>query len=266
MPTFIGIDLAWRSDTNHTGGAVLAGDQSGVALRKLSEGLTTLSKVRAFIQLHTQVDSVVAIDAPLIIRNPKGQRPCEKEIGHRFGAAHASAHTSNLELYPDAGSVKLANHLQEQGFQHCPEPHGRFLGGKWFFEVYPHPAHVVLFERSRIIKYKKGRVSSRKRGLHEFRESIRHFLCPSTPPLMDDSQHHSLLERPLDDMKGSALKHYEDILDATFCAYLAAYFWAWSYERNEMIGTREMGYIINPKPIYSTKDRLQPIADRAGSG
>ena len=247
MPVFVGIDLAWRSDNNHTGCAVLEGDRSGMAVKESSEGLTTLSEVEAFIQAHTRDNTVVAIDAPLIIRNVEGQRPCEKEIGHRFGAAHASAHTSNRTLYPDAGSVKLANHLEEQGFRHCPEPHERYLGGKWFFEVYPHPAHVVLFERSRIIKYKKGRVSSRKKGLHTFRESIRHFLCRSIPPLVEDSLLHSLLDCPLNDLKGRALKHYEDTLDATFCAYLAAYFWAWGYEANEMIGSREMGYIINPK-------------------
>jgi predicted RNase H-like nuclease len=48
-------------------------------------------------------------------------------------------------------------------------------------------------------------------------------------------------------VRGAALKEYEDKLDAVFCAYLAAHFWTWSYERNEMIGTREMGYIINPR-------------------
>jgi len=56
------------------------------------------------------------------------------------------------------------------------------------------------------------------------------------------------LELPLDILKGIALKHYEDKLDAIFCSYLAAYFWAWSYEQNEMIGTHETGYIINPRP------------------
>ncbi len=249
MPTFIGIDLAWRSDKNYTGAAVLEGDQSGVVIRCVSAGLTTLNEVQSFIQLHARGNSVVAIDAPLIIVNTEGQRPCEKEIGHRFGAAHASAHTSNLKLYPDAGSTKLVSHLEEQGFKHCPEPHERFLGGKWFFEVYPHPAHVVLFERSQIIKYKKGRVSSRKRGLHEFRECIRRFLCAANPPLLENPQLQSLLGRSLNDLGGTALKHYEDILDATFCAYLAVYFWAWSYECNEIIGNKETGYIINPKPL-----------------
>jgi predicted RNase H-like nuclease len=248
MATFIGIDLAWKSDKNHTSCAVLEGNQNGVEIRNVSDCITTLSDVQSFINMHARGDSVVAIDAPLIILNHEGQRPCEKEIGHRFGSSHASAHSSNLKLYPDAGSVRLANHLEEQGFKNCPEPHKRFLGGKWFFEVYPHPAHLVLFERSRIIKYKKGSVSSRKSGLHEFREGKRHFLCAASPPLVENAQLHSLIDRSLNDLHGRALKHYEDTLDATFCAYLAAYFWAWSYERNEIIGNKEPGYIINPRP------------------
>lgn len=229
---------------------MLHGDQSGVAIREFSSGLTTLTDVEAFIGRYARGDSVVAIDAPLVIQNTDGQRPCETEIGRRFGAADASAHTSNLTMYPNAGSVRLARHLESHGFRHCPQPHKRHLNGKWFFEVYTHPAHVVLFRRSRIIKYKKGRVASRRSGLAEFRGSLREFLCKSDPPLMIDSILLSFLECSLDTMKGTALKHYEDILDATLCAYLAAYFWAWSYERNEMIGTHEIGYIINPMPIY----------------
>lgn len=259
MPAFIGIDLAWQSDKNHSGGAVLHGDQGGLTVREFSSGLTNLNEVEAFIGWHTQHDTVVAIDAPLVIRNETGQRPCETEISSRFGAAHAGAHTSNLTLYPDAGSIKLAAYLESQGYQNCPEPHERHLGGKWFFEVYPHPAHVVLFNRTRIVKYKKGPVGSRRRGLHEFRESLRDYLSKSDPPLINDSKLQSFLERPLDAIKGVALKHYEDILDATFCAYLAAHFWAWSYERDEMLGTHETGYIINPRLTESDDSMMSEM-------
>jgi len=165
MPVFIGIDLAWQSNKNHSGGTVLHGDQSGVEIQTVSSGLTTQSDVETFIRRHALGDSVIAIDAPLIITNAYGQRACETEIGRRFGAAHASAHSSNQTLYPNAVSVLLAKTLEGHGFQHCPQPHKRHLSGKWFFEVYPHPAHVVLFRRSRIIKYKKGRVTSRKNGV-----------------------------------------------------------------------------------------------------
>ncbi|MGO8790361.1 MAG: hypothetical protein ACLQVL_23675 [Terriglobia bacterium] len=76
---------------------------------------------------------------------------------------------------------------------------------------------------------------------------VKTFICKSDPPLIMNSRLHSFLGIPLDSLKGCSLKHYEDKLDAVFCAYLAAYFWAWGYERNEMIGNLETGYIINPR-------------------
>ena len=247
MATFIGIDLAWQSDRNHSGGAVLEGDQSAVTLREVSSGLGTLADVEAFVDRNASPDTVVAVDAPLVIENLNGQRPCETEIGRRFGAADASAHTSNLRLYPNARSVQFAKNLESRGFLHCPRSHAQTLGGKWFFEVYPHPAHVVLFRRARIIKYKKGPVDFRKAGLTEFRQSLLEHLSGAQPSLKINAALQSFLDHPLEALEGAALKHYEDKLDAVFCAYLAAHFWAWSYDRNEMIGTYEMGYIINPR-------------------
>jgi len=247
MPSFIGIDLSWRSE-KHSGGAVLHGDQDGLVVREFSNCLKTLEDIKAFVGRNTYANTVIAIDAPLIIKNKVGQRPCETEIGRRFGAADASAHSSNLTLYPNAHSIHLAKDLEGQGFLHCPEKHTRHMPGKWFFEVYPHPAHVVLFRRTKIIKYKKPPVASRRRGLSEFRQNIKIHLSTSDPPLIINSALSAFLEEPLEELRGTALKQYEDVLDATFCAYLAAYFWAWSYSRNEMIGDLESGYIINPLP------------------
>ena len=137
--------------------------------------------------------------------------------------------------------------LESRGFLHCPRPHAPQLGRRWFFEVYPHPAHVVLFRRTRIIKYKKGPIASRRCGLEEFRQSLIEHLSVAQPSLKITVALQSFLDQPLEMLRGAALKQYEDKLDAVFCAYLAAYFWAWSYQRNEMIGSYETGYIINPR-------------------
>ncbi|MFZ5796994.1 MAG: DUF429 domain-containing protein [Thermodesulfobacteriota bacterium] len=244
--TFIGIDLAWKSDRNHSGGAVLEGDSRELVLRVISSGLDTLESIERFIDRNTETDTVVAIDAPLVIHNLEGQRACETEISRRFSYADASAHTSNLKLYPNARSVHFRRDLENRGFEHCPQSHASKMSGKWFFEVYPHPAHVIMFRRERIIKYKKGRVESRKAGLKEFRQNLHQHLSISQPALKIEGALKQFIAQPLDELRGIALKHYEDKLDAVFCAYLAAYFWAWSYARNEMIGTRENGYIINP--------------------
>ncbi len=54
MPTFIGIDLAWQSDRNHSGGAVLEGDQSAVTLREVTSGLSTLAEVESLHRSQRQ--------------------------------------------------------------------------------------------------------------------------------------------------------------------------------------------------------------------
>ncbi len=120
----------------------------------------------------------------------------------------------------------------------------------------------VLFGRDQIIKYKKGQVASRRWGLAEFRENIREQLSSSDPPLLSNDLLDGFLTKSLGELKGRKLKHYEDILDWLLCAYLAAYLWAWSYDRSEMIGDLASGYIINPKPLTPNPamQRTRPAA------
>jgi predicted RNase H-like nuclease len=264
MPKFIGIDLAWKTDAKHTGVAALAGDQSTVELYEKPHLVKSLADVEAFILRNAEPDVVVAIDAPLVLKNVTGQRPCETEISRRFGAAHAGAHTSNLKLYPKPRSVQLAKDLEANGFVHCPHPHSAALAGKWFFEVYPHPAHVVLFGLPRIVKYKKGAVPTRRAGLSQFRDCLLTSFSVAVPALKRTNALDTFLGEPLETMAGPALKEYEDRLDALFCAYLAAHFWAWSYGRNEMIGTLDRGYIINPTHGAAPNSRPELVRQELG--
>ena len=205
------------------------------------------SAVLDFIIEHATEDTVVAIDAPLIIRNHTRQRPCERLIGKRFGKYKASAHSSNLTLYPEAGSVRLASELKKRGFAHDVSPQSdRRRPGRWFFEVYPHPAQVVLFGLSERIPYKKGNVGQRRRGLQSLRGHIWQTLGGATPPLLSNLTLERLLSVDVESLRGRTLKQYEDRLDALFCAYLALYYWTWGAERNEMMGDMKTGYIVNP--------------------
>jgi predicted RNase H-like nuclease len=207
----------------------------------------TNADILGAINASASPDTVLAIDAPLIIKNQSGQRQCERLIGQRFGHADASAHTSNLTLFPSARSVAIAAALERSGWSHAVEPAtDRRRPGKWFFEVYPHPGHVVLFDRKKIVKYKKGKVRERCAGLQELRHLIRDQLGCGTPRLIASSSLTILLEQTLDVMGPSDRKQYEDSLDAVLCGYLAAHYWAWGSERNEMIGTMASGYIVVP--------------------
>lgn len=244
--TFIGVDLAWQSATNHSGIAVARGNSRGATLICYSEGISSLEAVQDYILGHSATDTVVAIDAPLIINNVTGQRPCERLISRRFWRFGAAAHSSNLTLYPNPGSVRLAQALRAAGFSHEVYPAAdKQRGGRWFFEVYPHPAQVTLFDLDWIIKYKKGRVAEKRQGLRRLQHYLGEVLSAAYPPMTTGGRD-SLLDQNVEALRGRTLKHYEDVLDAYFCAYLALFYWRWGGERNEMIGDLDTGYIVNP--------------------
>lgn len=243
MPaTFIGIDLAWQSERNPSGAAVLHGDDHGAELVAVAEPLRSLEQVKGWTSPYIGESSVIAIDAPLVIGNAAGLRQCEREVGVRYGARHASCHAANLTLYPQAASVALASWLGDQGFSHAPFA----FRGRAMLEVYPHAAFVALFDLSTVIKYKKGLVANRCTGLRQVQATLR-MLASEETPLRSNAMLESLLRQDPSALRGRARKSHEDSLDAVFCAYLAFYAWRLGEAGSEMFGTREDGYIVNPR-------------------
>src|SRR6185312_2607435 len=148
----------------------------------------------------------------------------------------------NLSLLPNASSVALARELSAQGFKHVDraanEQHGRIMA-----EVYPHAGMVALWDLPKTIKYKRG--AAKRSGLQELRTRLAS-LYKAEPALLRTGVLKELLSLNLDDSGAIRLKDHEDRLDALFCAYLAYYFWYWGWERNEMFGDVQTGYILNP--------------------
>jgi predicted RNase H-like nuclease len=247
--TFIGVDLAWKTEGNHSGIAVLEGDARHIQLRAFAEGLVSMAGVVAFIESHSNADSVVAVDASLVVKNATGQRPCETLISKHFGRYDAGCHTSNTaKPYADTGN-KLIQTLSKHGFIHdFNMVAAKQKSGRWLFEVYPHPAMVRLFGLAKIIRYKKGSVAEKRRGLGKLRQHLILLVSGSTglvmTPILSE-----LLARDLEALRGKGLKCSEDTLDALFCAYLAWHCWRWGEERNEVFGTMEEGYIVVPKAV-----------------
>jgi predicted RNase H-like nuclease/cytidine deaminase len=243
MATFIGIDLAWKTARNPSGAAVLRGDRLGARLEEL-ENLSSDDSVAEFVKKHTTENTVVAIDGPLIIRNVTGMRPCEIKVSERYSANDAGCYPSNLSLLPNASSVVLAGVLDAQGFAHVNRE-SVDQTGKLMAEVYPHAGMVALWDLTKTIKYKRGPTIVKRSGLQEFRTRLAR-LYVTEPPLLRTAKLNELLNANLDDTGSTRLKVHEDRLDALFCAYLAYYFWYWGWERNELFGDLETGYILNP--------------------
>jgi predicted RNase H-like nuclease len=245
--TFIGIDLAWKSERHPSGAVVLRQHGNGAALVDIASPLRSTEAVLEYVRAHDARPCVISIDAPLVIPNATGQRICERLVGQRYGARDASCHTSNRTLYPDAASVRLSDALRLQGYVHAPgDPHEATA---MMLEVYPHAAMVALFDLPRIVKYKRGTVAMKRTGLGHLQRLL-WLLTEHNPPLVANALLQNLLGRRLDALGGQGLKDYEDSLDALVCAYVAVHYWTWGGMRTEVFGDAGSGYIANP--------RLQP--------
>lgn len=249
--TFIGVDLAW-SASKSSGWAVLTGDHNSAKLLEAPETLRCHNEVLARLRAHTAESTFVAIDAPLIVTNPDGQRRCETGIGKRYGARSASCHSSNLKTKHLDGVRNFTKELESLGFRHAVDT-ANTDNQHVMLEVYPHPALIELFDLRRIIGYKKGTVADKRAGQRELQRHL-HNLRVLDPPVEATQSFSEFLEKP-DELQGSHLKAHEDKLDAIVCAYCAYHYWRWCTSRNEIFGDLKSGYIVVPVPFRSVARR-----------
>src|SRR6185436_18883899 len=94
MPTFIGVDLGWYGKPS--GLASIGFMERGLSLQTITR-LEHPNEILQWIESHAGNDhSVVAVDAPLVIRNDFGIRPAEQELNRDFRSFHAGCHAANL--------------------------------------------------------------------------------------------------------------------------------------------------------------------------
>lgn len=236
-----GVDLAWGDKKPS---AIAIGELQGnrVSAQQLD---ATLGGPDAVADRLGKTDALVgiAIDAPLIINNISGQRPCETALGRAYGARGCSCHTSNATRFPSATSVRLSSMLEARGFDHL-------RGDKWQIECYPHPAIVNLFQLTRVLKYKKGKVRDRREGQKFLAAQIRALshceqlelhVKPECGPILDSQF--------IDPLRGRDLKMNEDYLDSLICLYIAGLY-AIGHS-GELFGDTVSGYIWVPRTLGS---------------
>ena len=141
----IGVDLAWGTK-RPTGLAVL--DEAGRLV--LVSAVRTDEEIHDALAPYVEGDCLVAIDAPLIVRNETGNRPAEAALNQDFARFDAGAHPSNTGKPELSGTPRGAALCQALGLDMNPRS-GR---SRRALEVYPHPATVALFRLGRTLKYK----------------------------------------------------------------------------------------------------------------
>lgn len=236
---FLGIDLGWQSGAS--GLCCLEWDDLQLHLCSLNH-LESLTDVLNWIDhwVLSEAPAVVAVDAPTLIPNPTGMRLPDRLAHRYFGRYHAGCYPANLNSRFAERTVGFGASLEARGFVHAPTLTAR-QWGRYQIEVFPHPAIVHLFGLTRILKYKKGKLSDRRSELQRLREYLLTQLGDREPGLL-------LADLPEIPTTGAALKAVEDQLDSLVCAYVAAHWWYWGQERNWVLGDQETGYIVVPAP------------------
>ncbi|MGW6012615.1 DUF429 domain-containing protein [Streptomyces sp. NPDC055210] len=244
---FIGIDLAWAHGgtrrPNETG--VAAVDGSGAVIdcgwtRGLDE--TTEWLAGAAVDGST----LVFVDAPLVVDNLAGQRPCEREVGQRYGRWKVSANSTNLGSPRQAG-VLLLERLREAGWSYDDGRQGPPAGGLVLSECYPYTTLVGAAE----LGYDLERPTYKRRPARvpsaDWR-AVRALACDeligrvaglatADPPLLLASHPVSrrLTEEP-SPQRAADYKHREDLVDALLCAWTAALWSRHGLTRCQVLG------------------------------
>jgi predicted RNase H-like nuclease len=261
---FIGLDLAWGRK-NTSGGVVLsyspADGGSRAAVLDVQETLGDDDEIVAWInRWDAEAGSeglLLGVDAPLIVPNRTGKRLCEVELGKRFTKFQAGAHPANRTLFKDdVRGEDLVARFREFGIRDNPvliEP--RTVGVRQMMEVFPHPAHIVLFGLQRTLKYKMkpGRdYAGRWAAMNEYSRHLRE-LTRHDPPLDLPT------DWPPSDATGRIarqLKRLEDGMDALSCAYIMYWYWWHGGVGAEVLGDTTNGYIVIPRLPEPSADQI----------
>jgi predicted RNase H-like nuclease len=233
---FVGVDLAW-GEINQSGIAVIDADGRLVHVGIAQDD----SSIEKAVAPYVRDECLVAIDAPLIVNNPTGHRPCEAALNRDFQRFEAGARPAYTEK-PEFENPRGARLARALGLDIDPASSAR----RRAIEVYPHPATVVLFELEKTLKYKKGGFDDRQRELLHLMTLIEG-LDRETPRLRVNHNVAwvELRKRVSAATRQVQLDRDEDPVDAVLCAYVAL---CWYHRPDDVTvyGDFATGYIVTP--------------------
>ena len=252
---FVGVDLAWGPN-KPTGVAVLDADGR---LLEVTAGLHD-DEIISALEPYVAGPCVVGVDAPLVVRNATGNRPCEAALNRDFARFDAGTHPSNTGK-PEFSAVPRGARLAERlGLDIDPDS----AAERRAIEVYPHPATVALFRLGRTLKYKH----KPGRSLTQLRVALLDLMhrlegladAPAPMRLTHHPAWKGLVARVEQAERKADLRRVEDQVDAVVCAYVALF----ATRRPELTttyGDLATGYIVTP--TLPSGHRPSPRAPRA---
>jgi len=143
---FLGVDLAWGE-----GSEAKPATRSGVVTLESSGTIADagwtigLDATIDWIQQHAADDTLLFVDAPLVITNATSPRLADRQTGQRYGRWWVSANSVNLSSPRKAG-VHLRERLEALGWRYSDGREGPSSRGQVLSECYPYTAIVGVSE------------------------------------------------------------------------------------------------------------------------
>ncbi|MEU8792926.1 DUF429 domain-containing protein [Streptomyces sp. NPDC048643] len=252
LERFIGIDLAWahggaRARPNETGVAVIDG-RGEVLDCDWTRGIDETAEWIASVATE-RASCLAFVDAPLVVDNPSGQRPCEREVGRRYGRWKVSANSTNTAS-PRLAGVLLLERLRAAGWRYDDGLGGPPDDGGALSECYPYTTLVGAPELGYPLRrppYKRRPASVPTAQWRAVRAEVCDELiarlaglATADPPLRLASHPvaRALLDEPTPEAAG-AYKHREDLIDALLCAWTASLWARHGLTRCQVLGPGE---------------------------
>ena len=236
----LGIDAAWTATEpsgvalakeTERGWRLLAAEASYAHFRERAEGRAPEVRPRgespnvpalleACRRLAGRLPDLVAVDMPLSRQPIVGRRVSDLAISRAYGARKAATHSPSA-LRPGRLADKLREDFGLAGYDLCTA--GAFVT-PGIMEVYPHAALLEMSGDPVRLSYKAGKtttywpktpIAERRARLHSVWRRIVAMLDAEIGGVAE------MLPSPSPDIKGRALKKYEDKLDAVVCAFVA---------------------------------------------
>lgn len=229
---FIGVDLGWKP----RGGTALIVLDPGGRVRAHAYKHRE-DEIVSYVEKHSPGGCLIGIDAPLVVRNLRGRRECEKQLQGLGIPSYPANRTWLCKAFGGVRGELLVSKLREIGFELRDEltPKAKIQG---VMEVYPHGTLRMLLRD--LPAYKKGGAARRLRGMEELRRE----LACLRPPLLLPGE---LLPGKDAEPVLRELKKAADFLDAAVAAYTVYLCWLYGRERCIVLGDKEEGFILLPR-------------------
>lgn len=245
---YLGLDLGW-TPRDPSGGVVLETTEGGNLIMVTAESLRTHEDTLRWVSKNRgRGQCTLTVNAPVIIENLSGSRPCDRLLLEHFGRYKIDEYANNniSASHPRT----MAKAWMRMGFD--PDPSSE---SDRIVETHFQTAQIMLFGLERPVRIKSGPIGSRKESVDRLRELIQERMMNGTPMLEPSDALDAILEAHLPDLNGTRIGELEERIEALVTAYVGAILGEVGGDACAFLGDLQKGYILLPDP-----SRVQPPA------